>query len=281
MIPDASQRAKIVEIVRAAAQAEILPRFRRLGDGTVKEKTSDQDLVTVADTAAEAAIRAGIEAAFPQATVVGEESVSEDGSLLDLIAGAEMSVIIDPIDGTWNYAKGIGVFGVIIAVAHKGETVYGLLYDPLGDDWVWAAKGAGAWQSFPDRDDVRLQITPRTETREGLVPLYLFAKNRQAQVAAMFPDYERFMTLRCACHEYRALAADHVGFAMHAGLNAWDHAAGVLVHQEAGGHAALFDGQTYRPTLRTGTLILASSESHWAEIRALFDFLDGPETITA
>ena len=137
MIPDASQRAKIVEIVRAAAQAEILPRFRRLGDGTVKEKTSDQDLVTVADTAAEAAIRAGIEAAFPQATVVGEESVSEDGSLLDLIAGAEMSVIIDPIDGTRAFISGAPTWGVLIAVGGDDGPQFGIIDQPyIGERFV-------------------------------------------------------------------------------------------------------------------------------------------------
>lgn len=274
MIPDAQDRAELIRIVREAARAEILPRFRRLDAGDVAEKTSSQDLVTEADTRAEAMMTRAILETFPGATVIGEEAVSADKSLLGQIGAAEMGVILDPIDGTWNFAKGISTFGVILAVTHGGETVFGLLYDPLGDDWVWAAKGEGAWMGFPDGRQTQLRIAPPEGELSGFLGLYLFPRSHQPRLASLMPDYERVHTLRCSCHEYRTLAAGHVDFGLNGALMPWDHAAGVLVHAEAGGHAGLLDGRAYAPTLSEGRLLLGPDAGTWARLRDQFAFLE-------
>jgi fructose-1,6-bisphosphatase/inositol monophosphatase family enzyme len=135
--------ARCIEIVRAAARSEIMPRFRRLGPDDVRAKSAPDDLVTEADLAAEDAISRDLAQDFPDALILGEEAVESDPTLLDRLPDAELAFVIDPVDGTWNFAAGLATFGVILAVVEKGETVMGLLYDPVLDDWVVARKGLG------------------------------------------------------------------------------------------------------------------------------------------
>ena len=137
-------------ILRDAAKAEILPRFRRLEPGTVKIKSNPTDLVTEADTEAEWAIKREVERRWPGTLVVGEESVAADPALLGRLADAEVAITVDPVDGTANFAAGLPLFAVMAAIVVRGETVGGIIYDPMGDDWMLAERGAGAWHRRPD-----------------------------------------------------------------------------------------------------------------------------------
>ena len=132
------------DLLRRAAKAEILPRFRRLGAGDVRAKTEATDLVTEADEQAERMMKAEAAKLWPDALFIGEESVAADPALLDGLKGADLAIIVDPVDGTFNFASGIPAFGVMASVVSKGETVAGIIYDPMGDDWVMAEKGGGA-----------------------------------------------------------------------------------------------------------------------------------------
>src|SRR4051794_14753313 len=91
-------------LLRDASRAEILPRFRNLAHGAVRMKTGPLDLVTEADEAAERRIEAGLRREFPGCVVIGEEAASADPSLLAELAGAELAFVVDPIDGTANFA---------------------------------------------------------------------------------------------------------------------------------------------------------------------------------
>ena len=111
----------VADILRDAAKAEIMPRWRSLSSEAIRQKTSPLDLVTDADEAAERVIGAALAKAFPGATVIGEESTEKDASLLDGIAGADLAFIIDPVDGTANFAAGLPLFGVMAAVTVRGK----------------------------------------------------------------------------------------------------------------------------------------------------------------
>ncbi len=148
----------LADVLRRAAKAEILPRFRRLNLGDVRAKSEATDLVTEADVNAERMIRAEMDKIAPQALFIGEESVAADPDLLSKLKDAETAVIVDPVDGTFNFASGIPAFGVMASVVHKGETVAGLIYDPMGDDWVMAEKGSGAFLRRPDGEAMRLSV---------------------------------------------------------------------------------------------------------------------------
>lgn len=240
----------LIAAVRDAARTEIMPRFRRLEAADVATKTNASDLVTVADRASEQCISRHIARLMPDARVVGEEAVSEDPAQLDLLKAPGRAVVIDPIDGTWNYAAGIAAFGVILAVVAEGQTVFGLLYDPVLDDWIMAQKGGGAWYHRPGGDPVRLKGPPVRPKRDAhaFVPLALYPEADRMRIASQFSDWARVTSLRCACHEYRTLAFGYADMMTASGPKPWDHAAGVLVISECGGRSWSAATGQYDPT---------------------------------
>lgn len=271
-----TQAGQLLELVRDVARVEIMPRFRRLDATQVRSKSSDHDLVTEADLAAEAAIAAGVEAILPGARVIGEEAATGDPSLLDKLTQPGTTVVVDPVDGTWNFAKGLAVFGVILAVVQDGRTVWGLLYDPVLDDWIWAVEGQGAWYERPGSAPHRLSVAQpvSAETASGFVPLELFTGDYKARVAQVALQLGRTNALRCSCHEYRLLAQGHVDFILCGSLNPWDHAAGILIAQEAGGCAGLLAGGAYRPVMLPGGAVVASNTELLTTLTDCFAPLD-------
>ncbi len=262
----------LINMVRTAARAEIMPRFRNLSEGAIKTKASAIDLVTEADLAAEVHMTRAVAEILPDALVIGEEAVAAKPTLLDALPGAELAVILDPIDGTWNFANGLATFGVILAVTLRGQTVFGLLYDPVMDDWVEASRGGGAWFVAQGRPPERLRVAPegRFEDATGFLPHYLFPREEQPRLAQGMVAARRVNALCCSCHEYRVMAQGNADFVQTEGLNCWDHAAGVLAVTEAGGHAQLADGRAYAPTLTEGRLTVATGARMRAEVIAAF-----------
>lgn len=271
MEPDLEEA--LIALVRRVSKAEILPRFRRLPDSDIRSKSAPDDLVTEADERAEAAMTAAIAEMMPDALVIGEEAVSANPSVLCGLADAEHAVIIDPVDGTWNFAKGLATFGVILAVAERGETVFGLLYDPVMDDWIMARRGGGAWYCRDDASPQRLTIggdAPLVEA-VGFVPLFLFPYETRMRLAGAIPGFRRIWSVRCSCHEYRLMAQGHADFCLSGTLNPWDHAAGALAVAEAGGAVGLLDGRDYQAGLTEGGhLVTARSAATLARIQQTF-----------
>ncbi|WP_394197031.1 inositol monophosphatase family protein [Litoreibacter albidus] len=264
----------LIQIVRDVAAKEVRPLFRNLDTSDIDSKSAPDDLVTVADRAAELAIAAAVAKLLPDAEIVGEEAVSADASILDRVGQGQV-VVIDPIDGTWNFAHGLSTYGVILAVVEDGETVFGMLYDPSYDDWIVSQKGQGAWFRDAKGKRRRLSLDAPAEATDcfGFVGISLFTKAEQAKIAAELPAFRRTLSLRCSCHEYRTLAQGGAQFSLNGMLNVWDHAAGVLIYQEAGGVARLLDGRAYHPTMRKGQLLTAASEALWRDVAARFSFL--------
>lgn len=259
----------LADLMRRASVAEIMPRFRRLGEGDVRIKTDATDVVTEADEAAERFLKIGMESVLPGALFIGEESVAHDPALLDTLEGADLAVIVDPIDGTYNYASGIPLFAVMAAVVFKGETVAGIIYDPMGDDWILAEKGAGAWQVRPDGGERRLRIREPAPLAEmfGAASTGYLPNGARAAVLGNMAKLRFMMSYRCAGHEYRTFAAGHMHFLMFNKLMPWDHLAGTLISQEAGAYVARFDGSPYLPAHVEGGLIAAANKDAWAELR--------------
>lgn len=239
----------LIAAVRSAAQAEIMPRFRRLSRDDIATKSDASDLVTVADHASEEAITKAAHSLMPDALVVGEEAVAADPDLLGRLSGAKRAVIVDPIDGTWNFASGIAAFGVILAVIAEGRTVFGLLYDPVLDDWIAAERGRGTWFHRPGAAPLRLEGPPERSKKEmhAFVPLGLYPDAAQAHIASQLPQYGRATSIRCSCHEYRTVAFGYADVVVSPAPMPWDHAAGVLAVEECGGAAWVPDAEGYDP----------------------------------
>jgi len=255
----------VAALLREAALAEIMPRFRSLTEGQVRQKSSATDLVTDADEAAERLLTARLKEAFPGCAVIGEEATAADPSLLNNIAEPELLFILDPVDGTANFAAGLPLFGVMASVVSRGEVIAGLIYDPMGDDWAIARRGEGAWfesLSGQRRDMKVAKPVPLKEMVGGVSWGYLEEPLRSTLCTNM-AQLSASASLRCAAHEYRLVASGHTHFVLYNKLMPWDHAAGWLIHREAGGYSARFDGSAYKPALYTGGLLCAPDEASW------------------
>jgi fructose-1,6-bisphosphatase/inositol monophosphatase family enzyme len=165
--------------------------------------------------------------------------------------------VVDPVDGTYNFANGNPRFGVIVALVIDGVTVMGWIHDPLPDVTVFARAGQGAWQG-----DERLIMPPARPLAEmrGAAPRRAALASRVAQVCRT----------GSAAHDYLDLVHGRLDFAHYRKLMPWDHAAGVLIHAEAGGHSALDDGAPYRPMALPGhQLLLAADRAAWSALHDL------------
>ena len=270
-----AQRRQIINIVRRAARAEIMPRFRHLSDGEVRTKSRADDLVTDADTRAEAMITRALQIAFPSALVIGEEAVASKPAALEGIAEAQLAFVIDPVDGTWNFAHGLPMFGVIVAATRYGKPVFGLIYDPVADDWAVADEEMTPQLQRPigAAKELKVAMGKPLEELSGIIPLHLFPKDHRAQLAASFPSFARVNTLRCSAHEYRMLAQGYIDFSLTALLHPWDHAAGALIAQRAGAHVEMLDGGDYSATRHAGHLLIAPDKVTWNKLKKIFSFL--------
>jgi fructose-1,6-bisphosphatase/inositol monophosphatase family enzyme len=271
-----SELAEVVALVRAVGRAEVMPRFRALRPEDVQVKTGPLDLVTVADEASEAALTTALLARYPDAVVVGEEATSRDESLLDRIASAELCFILDPIDGTSNFAAGLPLFGMMVAVTRFGRTVAGVIHDPVGDDTAVALAGEGAWMERRDGGVERLRVAAPADVAEmaGALSWRFMPEPMRSQVCARLPRLAGAWDYRCAAHQYRLAAAGWCHFLVYHRMMPWDHAAGELLFREAGGVVARLDGSPYSPASTEGGLIAAPDQASWT---ALHDALFGPD----
>lgn len=259
----------IAAILAEAARTEIMPRFKALSDGDIRHKSSIFDPVTEADEAAERAISRQLHASFPGALIVGEEATAADPSLLDRLAAAPLAFVVDPIDGTRNFVAGLPLFGVMAAAIIDGQVVAGVIHDPVCQDTSHALKGQGAWLSRPDRDPKRLHVAAPAplDRMEGIVGTQFLPQPMRNTVLTNLPRLGSATWLRCSAHEYRMVAAGSCHLLFYNRLMPWDHAAGWLLHQEAGGYSAHFDGSAYRPAQTTGGLICAPDRVSWTAVR--------------
>ncbi len=256
---------KLADALRAAAKAEIMPRFKRLGEADIRAKSEASDLVTKGDEAAERFLKREVAALLPEAFFVGEESVAADPALLQALPDADLAVVVDPIDGTANFVAGLPLFGVMAAVCRRGEAIAGILYDPLDDDWILAEKGGGAFLRRPNGESTPVRVAEPVPLAQmvGYASTGFLPAGSKARILANLAKPRLFASLRCAAHEYRAFASGHGHFLMYSKLNPWDHLAGTLIAAEAGAHVACFDGSHYDAREHTDGLLLATDRESW------------------
>ena len=268
----ARQATDIAELLRQAAQVEIMPRFRRLAAGDIRTKSSPLDLVTEADEAAERMIAAELSRRFPDAMILGEEAAAADPALLQRMMEAELCFVVDPVDGTANFAAGVPLFGVMVAAIRNGETIGGWIHDPMGDDTVIALRGEGAWvlSSEGGRHDCRVAPSVPLPRMVGAVSWSYMQPERKAFVLPRLARIAGTLNFRCAAHEYRLVATGGAHLLLYNRLMPWDHAAGVLIHAEAGGYSAQFDGSVYSPRKHAGGLICTPDAASWQAVHENF-----------
>lgn len=261
VLPDVDQ---VSALIRAVAKTEILPWFRNLDASAIREKTGPLDLVTKADEAAERALTPALAALLPGSRVVGEEAASEDDGVFAHLDGDDPVWIIDPVDGTMNFAQGRPLFAVIVALVHRGETIAGWIHDPMDGRMATAVKGGGAWL---DGRRVRVADAVPLPSMVCALSTRFCGDALAAQLEERAKGVGERVNLSSAAHEYLRLLEGRAHASLYHRLMPWDHAAGILLHAEAGGFAALADGSPYQPSLRSGSLLAAPDAESWRVLR--------------
>jgi fructose-1,6-bisphosphatase/inositol monophosphatase family enzyme len=252
----------VADLMRQVAADVVMPRFRALAAHEMVEKTPG-DFVTIADRESEARLGEGLAKILPEARMIGEEGVAADASLLDGI-GEGLAWIVDPIDGTNNFAEGITPFALMIALIADGETQAGWILDPVSGRLLHALKGAG---TFVDGERVMTKPTGSALPVAALATHYLPPDVRA--------DFERrtpgrlteVPVPRCAGEQYPRVILGQNDAALFWRAFPWDHAPGALMLTEAGGRIARYDGSPYRLSEPGFGLLAAATPALWDEVR--------------
>ena len=246
-------------LMQWVTERAILPKYQNLAAGEIIEKAAD-DLVTVADREAETMLEEGLAAIDGSLAIVGEEAVHADASIMNALSGD--CWIVDPIDGTHNFAHGQPPFGIIIARSSGGLAQSGWLYDCLSGRFCSAHLGEGA----------KLDAAPITARAVGgdrpvaaIATQFLTEEQKENVHRRIAPYYNLVDIPRCAAEQYPRLALGENDISSFKRTLPWDHAAGILWLNEAGGKAARFDGTAYRVDEpdKSG-LVGASSPEIWS-----------------
>lgn len=261
--------SNLTALIAVAGYQEIMPHFRALGANDISAKTNAADLVTIADVAAEKFLTKEIAAMFPKATIIGEEAVSDDSGLLVRHGWEGLTFVIDPIDGTFNFASGAPIFGTMLSIVKDGETIAGIIHDPVMNDTIYARKGEGGFYRQADGKEVKLKVSEPVsfDQMTGSVSWTGFDASTRAKIAVNQTRNLNFFGYRCAAHDYRILVTGMAHYLLYSRMMPWDHLAGTLIHSEAGGYSARLDGSEYTPFTTEGGLLVAPNKDMWDEIR--------------
>ncbi|MFH8466328.1 inositol monophosphatase family protein [Streptomyces sp. NPDC017991] len=267
----AHRTADVERAVREAAATEIMPRFRQLAAHEIDEKSGPHDLVTDADRKAEEYLTGVLGKLLPGSVVVGEEAVHANPATYEALQGEAPVWIVDPVDGTRQFVHGDPGFCTLVALARRGVVLASWTYAPVRDQLAVAVRGRGALL-----DGERLLAGAPDPGRE-------------LEVATSHPDYttddqkRALLGLRTqgvsprpcgsAGLEYLAVARgelDAVAFSWEA---AWDHAAGLLLVEEAGGAHLTLAGEPFRIT--GGNTLPFTAARDAATAHRVLDLLSG------
>ena len=249
-------------IVADVVSAVVMPSFRSLRPEDIHAKDTPgdpDDLVTIADKAAERYLIDALGDLVPGAAFIGEEAVSDNPSLLAALSGPGPAWLIDPIDGTKNFARGHPDFGVMLALVEAGRTRASWMSVPAAQPSAYtvvARSGAGtlvngtlagparAMAALP-RGSIHTRMMPPATARDVLVKL----RGR----------YDPRPSTGSAATEYSAVIRGDKDFVIYYRLLPWDHAPGALAIAEAGGAALHLSGESYTPLSPNQVTIFAAS----------------------
>ncbi|PZF70999.1 inositol monophosphatase family protein [Taibaiella soli] len=246
--------AEVRDVLNEAAHAAgsiILEYFQ--GSFRIEKKDSVNNLVTEVDKLSEKVIIDIIKKYFPDHSIISEE-------VGELMQDSDYQWIIDPIDGTVNFAHGIPICCVSIGVRYKNEMLYGVVYNPMMDEFFFAEKDNGAYLN-----DEPISVSEKSDFETACLVTgfpYKWPVSKEHPIRV----FERFIMQGLPVRRLGSAAIDLCWVACgrfdgfwEYNLNSWDVAAGYLIVQEAGGKITNFQGEQYsvfdKETLATNGLI--------------------------
>ena len=236
-----------VEAARAAGRV-IQDRSRASQQISYKGRA---DIVTDVDLAAEQVVLELMRGEYPAFGVLAEESKPVE-------SGSQYTWVVDPLDGTRNYANGIPHFCTVVALAHRQEVVLGVIYDPVRDELFTAEKGGGAWANGS-----RLWVSETSKLGQALLGCDLGYVDEQAASAidlirALWPGIVSLRLMGSSALGLAYAAGGRVDLYFHHSLSPWDVATGLLLVREAGGEVV--DRQGNPAGLHTPSVIASNRQ---------------------
>lgn len=234
MCPDIAQ---LREIIVRAAESELLPRFRQ-AEFACK---ADGSMVTEADVAMQQYIQDQLRLLWPQYQLLGEE-MSEPEQRNILQDGKNSGVwVLDPLDGTSNFAAGFPFFSVSLALLVQGRPVLGLVYDPIRQECFHAQEGKGAKLNG---ESLRVDVS-RSHLKQCLAAIdFKRLSGGLANRLAQEPPYGSQRSMGSVALDWCWVAAGRVHLYLHGKQKLWDYAAGCLILREAGGLSSTLNGES-------------------------------------
>jgi fructose-1,6-bisphosphatase/inositol monophosphatase family enzyme len=267
--PAAMQSAlldRLGKVLREVAQREITPRFQRLAPSDVIGKPSaddPNDLVTAADRAAETELTGRLPELVPGSSVVGEEAVAADPSVLERLRGSSPVWVVDPLDGTRNFAAGHGPFGTMVVLVERGTLLASGIYLPQTDRLFLAERGLGA---YCDGERIAPRL-PSEGVLSGTLSVRYMPDELAASLTERVKDHHPVPGVICAAYEYTQVALGLKDYVLYYRLLPWDHAPGALIVREAGGVARHPDGRDYDVFDQRESTLLSPDEPTWQRAR--------------
>lgn len=267
---DSGFMSEVASVAEAAARAggEVVSKYHRTGV-EIRSKGS-YNLVSDADIEAEAAVVGVVRAAFPGHAILAEEGHRADGDAEDLW-------VIDPLDGTNNFAHGVPQFAVSVAYCRRGRPMCGVVFNPVSGEWFAARRGEGAYAN-----GTRARVGTEGALNEIIVSLG-FYYDRGAMMEATLEAAGDFLReevhgvrrMGCASLDLCWVGIGRFGAYFEYMLSPWDFAAGALFVEEAGGRVTTCGGG---PLAMAPTGVLATNGAvHGAALEILRRYLDKAE----
>lgn len=261
MAVDTFDSEAIISVVRKAGQ--LVTKMQQAGLQQVQSKSAVIDLVTEADLASEALLRKELQRLYPQVGFWGEESNQQPTE--------EFFWLVDPIDGTTNFANGVPHYAVNVALCQANAALLAVtLHLPAGHIY-WAVEGKGAFRRAPDGQQQRLQVNSVQHLNRAVLTTgfpYHRAEstdNNSAEFAYFMPRTQSVRCLGSAALDLALVASGALAAFWEGWLGPWDATAGVLLVKEAGGHVTDYLGHPWQlPGTRGLVASNGQSELHEA-----------------
>lgn len=254
---------KVADILRHVAETEVMPRFKNLATGDIREKNPG-DFVTVADEASEKALSALLREYLPGSDVVGEEAVSKDASVLERFKSGNPIWVIDPIDGTYNFAHNRSHFGILVALVQNNVTQYGWVFDCPGSRMAIAQKGKGA-----TINGKKAEVRQTAKTLSDMVGMGGGGQAWHFEPVAGI--VKEVLNVRSSLHDFLNFAAGDADFVIHLNkVTPWDHSPTVLLAEEAGGYVRLAaENIPFTPDMHKHCVLIAAVDKpRWEMLEA-------------
>lgn len=250
----------LAELVRRASREELLPRFATVS----REHKSDGSIVTVADQAMQERLERELRRHWPDFGLLGEEMDAAEQEALIREPGAGLWVL-DPLDGTSNFAAGIPYFSVSLALIRGGEVSDGLVYDPPRDELFQARRGGGTTLNGEPLGEVF--ETPPLAGCIAAIDLKRLPGDLGTRLATT-PPYSSQRSFGSVALDWCWLAAGRFHVYLHGRQKLWDYAAGQLVLAEAGGRACNLEGErVFVPSTEARSAVAALDDGLFQEWR--------------